>query len=353
MIRDAGAGFRTERILTAQLALRGSRYREAAQRIAFARSLEQRLTNIPGAESVALADHLPLLGGRMARLETGLSGAGSMEVQLRAVGPAFLQAMGTTLLAGRDILPGDAENAEPVAVVTEAAAKKIWPESAGDGLGRMVRINGGDWRRVVGISADVKQVLVRPAWPEIMIPLAQEAPAQLALALRAKGDPSSLTNGLRGAVAALDPSLPVGSVMTMDEIIRGYFPRVMLVGIALFSLAATALAATGLYGVIAFLTAQRTREIGIRMALGADRRQVIRLVVSQSLRFGLWGVGAGLLLALAVGKALASFLYGVGAADAVVFSGVSLFLFAVAALAGYFPARRAARTDPMVSLREG
>jgi putative ABC transport system permease protein len=266
--------------------------------------------------------------------------------------PGYHEAMGVRILAGRAIETGDSENAEPVAVINEALARVLWKGEMAQALGRQIRLGGGPWRRIVGVAADVQQVLVRPVAPEAAIPMAQQPAEAVALAIRTRGDAAVFSGPLRRAAAAVDPALPVGDIAPMESIVADYFPRVMTVGLAIFALAATLLASIGLYGVVAFSTERRRREIGIRVALGAERLGIVRLVVSESLRLALYGVAAGLVAAFAVARVLAGFLYGVGSGDLLVFGSVSLLMLAVAAAAGYLPARRAAAGDPVAALRE-
>jgi ABC-type lipoprotein release transport system permease subunit len=184
-----------------------------------------------------------------------------------------------------------------------------------------------------------------------MVPFAQLPTDELALNFRGTGEPSSLADPLRRKMATLDPGLPLSAPSTMENLIEEYYPRVMLLGIAAFALVATLLAALGLYGVMSFSIEQRKREIGIRMALGAPQIGVLRLVLAQSLRLALWGIGVGLLGALAVGRVLSGLLFGVKPADPLVLATVSLILLAVALASSYIPARRASQVDPMIPLR--
>jgi predicted lysophospholipase L1 biosynthesis ABC-type transport system permease subunit len=203
----------------------------------------------------------------------------------------------------------------------------------------------------VGVADDVRQRLDRPASPEILVSQYQEPVAALGVLLRTWRNPEELTAMVRRELRALDRDLPVSDIQTMEEIVRDYYPRVMAVGLGIFAAVAMALAALGLYGVISYLVTQRTQEIGIRIILGAGRSSVLRLVLGQALRLAALGVTIGLAGAFALARVLSQFLYGVSSSDPAVFTVVSAGLFAVALVAAWLPARRAARVDPAVALR--
>jgi len=352
-MRSAEPGFKTARLLTAQLTLRGDRYSSPARKESFARGLLDRLAGVPEIEGISLMGRLPLLGGDPpARLEISTGVDLAWQVSMRPVDSRFHDVLGNRIIAGRKFLPGDAAGSEPVAILNENLAERISPGNLAGALDRQIRINGGVWRRVVGVSADVRQLLTQPAGAEVLVPLAQHPCSSIWIAVRVRGDLETVANSLRREVAGLDPALPLGSLQTMADIVEGCFPRVMIVGLASFSVVALCIAALGLYGVVASTVVERTREIGIRIALGADRWTVLRDIVIDGMGMAVWGAGAGLLGAFALGRVMAGFLFDVSPTDPTVFCFISLFLIFVAICATFLPARHASRLDPVIALRE-
>jgi putative ABC transport system permease protein len=259
------------------------------------------------------------------------------------------------LVGGRAFDEGDAAGAERVCVVNEALARKYFPGE--DPLGRYVRGEGGtpeaQLKRIVGVVGDVRHNLDEDPKPEIYFPEAQDASRSMVLVARADADPLSLAPAVRAQVQALDRDLPVYNVRTMDQvraesIFRQRFSVVLL---GIFAALALALASVGLYGVISYTVTQRTHEIGVRMALGAQGGDVLRMVVRQGMAHVAVGVGAGLAGSLLLTRVMAGLLYGVSATDPATFAGVSLLLAAVALAACLVPARRAAKVDPIKALR--
>lgn len=356
-LRSTDAGFRPAGLLTAQLSLRGSRYAEPSSQAVFLGLLEERLRAVPEVQAATVSAQLPLLSEPSAvRLEVnGKMSRGQDEPLLMAVntsGPGYLAAFGIRLLAGRAIDKQDTDTSTQVALINEILARSVWPgENLDAVLGQSIRIGEGPWRVVIGVTSSARQVLTRVPWPEVITPIAQTPQTSVSVALRAAGDPYRITGSLRQAVRELDEGIALSKVQSMEDIQQEYFPRVMTAGIGLFAGVALALAAMGLYGVIAFLVAQRTQEIGVRIALGATRRDIVRMVGGQGLRYVLTGVAIGLAGAFAVARLLAGELFGVSPTDPPVFAGVSVFLIVVALLACLTPALRAARVDPQQALR--
>jgi putative ABC transport system permease protein len=249
-----------------------------------------------------------------------------------------------------------------VAVINRTLARQVWPD--GDALGQRVLMGGGAtdsvWRTIVGVVGDVRhRGLDAEPRPEIYLPYAQ-FPAgtgtpqrTMRIALRSAGDPIQLTGALRAAVAELDPDLPVGEIQTMEEALGVWAAerRLTMMLVGAFALLALALGAVGVYGVMAHLVVQRTREIGIRMALGAVPREILALVLSQGAWLAFLGIAAGLLGALAATRLLAGLLFGVGPTDSLTFLATAGALAVVAGAASVLPAVRAVRTDPVEALR--
>jgi putative ABC transport system permease protein len=269
----------------------------------------------------------------------------------------YLETLRIPLVEGRFFGESDRAGGEGVTVINQAMARRFW----GPGTAIGARITLGDpgdpdarWLTVVGIAGDVRHDrLSDQAYPQIYLPFAQVPTRSMVLAVRAEADPTSLVPALRRSIAELDPDRPLANVTTLEERKAASLarPRVNAAVLGGFALAALVLAAVGIYGVVAYGVVQRTRELGIRMALGAGGGTLLRMVIRQGMTPVLAGLALGLVGALAGGRALRSLLFGVGAADPATFGAVTFFLVAVALAAIYLPARRAARSDPMAALR--
>jgi putative ABC transport system permease protein len=268
--------------------------------------------------------------------------------------PGVFETLGVPLLRGRDFADYDVAGGPPVAIVNKALADQAWPGE--DPIGKRFSKNGpeGPWLEVVGVSTTVRYNAIEEL-PQSLIyePFAQQYLAGMTLLVRAEGDPAALLPAVRTVVHDLDSGVAPVDMRTLTDIVADKLlaAKIAAALFGLFGALALVLASVGLYGVMSFVVGQRTHEIGVRVALGARRGDVVRLVLSQGLRLTVVGVGIGLVFSLAGSFALASMLYGVGAGDPLSFAGVSLLLVAVAALACYIPARRAARVDPIVALR--
>jgi putative ABC transport system permease protein len=356
-------GFRPQGIVTARLALPRNGYAESERQAAFADALLERVRAIPGIRTAALASNPPMGEGAsywafaIEGAEPPPPEAVQDAVVFRAT-PDFFATFGIPLRTGRLFQASDRDGAAPVALVSEAMARRYWPDR--DPIG--ARLTFGDpadssstWTTVVGVVGDVRQEgPMAPAYPQIYVPLAQVTTRSLLVAVRTDGDPLALVPAVKGAVAEIDGGLALSGIATMEDRVAVTLARPRVNAIVLLGFAATALllAAVGIYGVIAYGVVQRTRELGIRMALGARADEVVRLVLRGALVPVLGGVGLGLLGALAGGRVLRSLLYGVPATDPLTFVAVTGFLLFVALLASWVPARRAARADPMIALRQ-
>jgi predicted permease len=260
-------------------------------------------------------------------------------------------------LRGRDFRESDTADSLPVTIINSAMAKKFWPSS--DPLNQQVGPGSPLYpaATIIGIVADTKRLSLREqSTPEMFVLYNQKVwPSLLAMnvVLRTKTDPGSASTGAREAIHSVDPDLPLAKIATLETLVDDSVTqqRFTMLVLGAFGTLALLLASVGMYGVISYSTMQRTGEIGIRMALGAQRRNVLAMVLSQGGRLAGFGIGIGLLAALAMARLMASFLYGVGPADPATFAAVALLLGAVALLACYLPARRAMRVDPTVALR--
>ena len=326
-----------------------------AQGMAFDQHLLERLRALPGVTSAALADFSPLnftLHSGDVRAEGYVPQPHeSMEVDRATVSPDYFRTLRTPLAAGREFTDHDDETSQPVAIVNQAFGDRYWPGF--DPIGRRVTVSGRTFT-VVGVARNAKYRLLHyaPA-PMVFLPLYQSPRDEVIVHLRVAGDPGAMATLLDRTVEGLDPDLPVFGITTLQASMQfgSIFERLAATLVGSFGLLALALAAIGLYGVVAFATRQRTREVGIRMALGAQKGDVFRLVIGQGLRMALVGVGIGIVGALALTRFLGSLLYGARPTDPLTFIGVSLLLTVVVVIACYGPARRAAKVDPMKALR--
>ncbi|HWS87818.1 MAG TPA: ABC transporter permease [Pyrinomonadaceae bacterium] len=360
-LRAVDAGFDTSNLLTMNLALPSSRYKDGAAQAAFFERLARQIESLPGVEGAAFTSVLPLGGnfdGRALAVEENPVPRGQeATVDLYVATPGYLRAMRIPLVEGRAFDEHDAADKSPVALVNETAARKLWPGRSP--LGRRIKFPGSErnpqpWRTVVGVVRDVKQYgLDREDVMQMYLPEAQYPTSFMALVVRSKTDPSALTAAVRREVAAADKELAVFNVATMDQLLADSVAlrRFSMLLLGVFAAVAVALAGVGIYGVISYTVAQRTREIGVRIALGARPRDVLRLVLGRGLGLAGLGIALGLAGGLAVTQVISSLLYGVGARDPLTFAAVAGLLSFIALAACLAPARRATKVDPMVALR--
>ena len=371
---EVNPGFQAERLLTARISLPQANYRDIAATTAFFGTLQDRVRALPGVQSAGMTTLLPMTGrnssGSTFIDQTTTQGLTDsqlfqkpfLEADQRTVTPGFFDAMRIPLLRGRVLTSADAADAAPAVVVDEEFARRLWPdrEPIGQRIANGAVPNSNPpvlrWRTVVGIVGHVKNnTLDQVGREQIYVPIAQTPfPIRnMYLTVRASGDPAAMASAIQRTVRTLDPSLPVYEVKTMDAWLDATVsPRRFNVMLLLaFGALALTLAAIGTYGVIAYSVSQRTQEIGIRMALGASRQDVLRMVVGGGLRLAIAGVLIGVALSLAAGRFISTLLFGVRATDPLTFSAVAAALLATAVFAAWIPARRATRVDPMVALR--
>ena len=353
-------GFQTSHAVTAKLSLpmaSNTRYSNSQARIQFWRSFEDRVRSLPGVEAVGATSELPLTGMH-SDMPFHIPGRtyGPSEFDdalIRQVTTGYLAAMRIPLVAGRWLDEHDESNSPGVVVVNQAFAKHFFPD--GDAIGKRVELTFPQGpREIVGIVGDIHHVaLGQPAWAEMYVPYAQFSAPTMNVVVRAAANPMELATALQSEVSAVDKDIPLSAVTSMDDIVGTSVsqPRFSSQLLAIFSSLALLLAAIGLYGLMAYAVTQRRTEIGIRMALGATREDVLKLILRHGSRLAIAGIGMGLVASLAATRVLASMLFAVKPRDPATFSVVALLLIAVALLACYIPARRAAQVDPMVALR--
>jgi putative ABC transport system permease protein len=357
---EVDPGFRTDNLLTARVALPGATYPKAADQERFWRLVQERIAAIPGVQSATVMFGLPPQRPIMAndtQIEnfTPVPGGPIQNIDYwQGVGDHFFETLGMRLVEGRFFDQRDAENGTPSAIVNRTMARTYWGNESA--IGHRVRPGFTDpWRVIVGVVEDAKNAgLDLPAGTELFLPARQGMVAPtLYLAMRTSGDPRAVIPAMRAAVRDIDPSLPVSQVQTMTETLDAARsrPRFLTSLLGIFSTVALVLAAVGLYGVMAYSVARRTTEFGIRMAMGAEPGDVVRLVAAQGMKLALIGVAAGAAGALALTRLIRGLLFGVSAFDPVTFVAMALALGAVTAIACVIPALRATRVDPLVALR--
>ncbi len=360
-LRDVSPGFNSENLLTMNVALPGARYPKPQDRAAFYKNLAERVEALPGVQAAGFTSVLPLssnFDGRGLAVEDHPKPRGEeLSVDLYTTTPGYQRAMSIATLKGRALSEQDTETSLPVALINETMAKELWAHE--DPLGKRIKLVGSEgsqrpWHTVVGVVSDVRQYgLDKKAPMQIYLPESQYPTSLMTLVVHTSTDPNGLIAPVRNAVRAIDKEQAVYDIATMEQLLSDSISlrRFLMLLLIVFAGLALALAAIGIYGVISYSVTQRTHEIGVRLALGAQTFDVLRLIVGHGMMLALGGITLGLISALAVTRLMASLLYGVSALDPIVFAGVSLLLSAIALMACYIPARRATKVDPMIALR--
>jgi putative ABC transport system permease protein len=359
-LRQVEPGLEVERLLTVEFEPPSARYNGEdwrAQRLNFWNQLSARVAALPGVEAVGAVDSLPFSGDarvwRFRRDGDDANVAAGPAATFQVATSDYFRAVGMKLKRGRFFTSGDIEKAPPVAVVNETMARRFW--QGGEAIGQRIVIRNETFaREIVGVVSDVKHFgLDREAQPEMYAPFEQFVIDVMPVAIRVKGDPASFAGAVREQARAVDPTVAVAAVAPMRELLSDSLAqrRFTMLLLGAFAAVATMLAGAGVYGVMAYSVATRAREIGLRLALGAQRGDVLRMVLKQGMKLASAGVAIGLLASSALTRLIKGLLFGVDAADPLTFALAALSLVIVASLACWIPARRAAKVDPMIALR--
>jgi putative ABC transport system permease protein len=358
-LQSVDPGFDTQNVLTMTVFLNGTKYPQDEQHPVFFDQVVERARALPGVEHVGVVSNLPISGNfdrRPIYPEGQLIAEGeAQDTEEYMVNTDYFGALRIPLREGRLFNAEDKADAPRVVVVGESTARRYWPNESP--VGKRVRMGNANnpWMQIVGVVGDVRHYgLDKPANLQVYLPQAQRPSQQMTIVVRSSaGADGGLAAAVRNQVWAVDRDQPVYDIKPMGQYVADSIAerRFGMLLVAIFAGVALVLAVVGIYGVMSYTVSQRTREIGLRMALGAQARDILKLVVGQGLLLTLVGVATGLGLAFAVTRAMSSLLFGVSAADPLIFSGVALLLTFVALLACYLPARRAARVDPMEALR--
>jgi predicted permease len=353
-LRHVPLGFRPESLLTFQVSQPASKYGTAGKSWAFYKALVESLESLPGVKSAAVSSGIPFGGGSYTTTPVTTPGSSvQVPVDWRIVSPSYFRAMEIPLLRGRNFGEQDGGLTPGPTIVSQEAAERLW--GGADPLGRILRFGNGKEFVVVGVAAGVRNASLNqsPA-PAIYLPAVLRAWPVMDVVVRTSGKPEAAVAGVRQKLRELDPEMPMAVVRTMDQWLdlTAAQPRLNAVLLMIFSAVALLIAAIGIYGVLSYSVTQRTREIGLRMAIGAQPGGVLRWIVREGMVVALAGIAVGLAGAIGVSRLLESLLFGVTARDPATFAGVAVALAVVAGAACYVPARRASRVDPIVALRE-
>jgi len=372
-LSSVSPGFQPENVLTFEVGLARSRYVRPEQMAAFSEALLDRLAALPGVSAAGAVEHLPLSGldedtGFYLEGRPTAAPAEMPHAHPRSASPDYFRAMGIRLLRGRAFTAADTASSRKVAVINETMARRFW--SGEDPLDRRVALDfeslkffpdrpplldlESGMREIVGVVADVRAIgLDAQPVPELYTPLTQRPAREMSFVLRGAGDPAQWAEMIRAEIRSVDPGQAIASLRTMDEVLSTSVarPRFNTLLLTLFAAMALILAMVGVYGVISYSVSHRTREIGIRMALGAQRREVMAMVVKEGLIYTATGLALGAAGALALTRVLVGLLYGISPTDPWTFALVPVLLSGAALLACYLPARRATRIDPIATLR--
>lgn len=361
-LQRVNPGFNPDNVLTMQMAIPGAKYPKEEQQAAFFKNLTQQVSQIPGVESVAINTNMPLSGGSPRILFTvegkPLPPSEAPTANIRWISPDYFKVMSIPLLQGRYFSDQDDAKMPRVAIINKNMANAMFPGE--DPIGKRVSLGAPDgneevvWIQIVGVVGDVKFSSLSDEYGmEMYWAFAQEPKLFATLTVKTKVDPTSITSAIRKELLLLDRSQPVFNTKTLNEVVAASLSqaRFTMILLAIFAVIALLLSTVGIYGVISYSVSQRTQEIGIRMALGADDSAVLGMILKQTAKLIVIGLGIGLIGAFLLTRVIEGMLFGVSATDPLTFTGISLLLGTVALIAGFIPARRATKVDPMIALR--
>jgi putative ABC transport system permease protein len=355
-LQGVDPGFRPERVLSFQLLLPRTKYPEGPQVASFFAQLRERLSALPGVESVGAVDAVPLSGSGSI-LAFAVEGRPApppeqvVDAEAYLVMPGYFSTLGIPVARGEEFSSRHAAETPGATMINETMARRYFPDE--DPIGKRITL-GGPMLQIIGVVRDVKHAdLGAEPYPQMYGAHAQRPSRSLSFVIRTKSDPLGIVSAVRSEVRSMDADLPLARITTLEEMFSDSIarPRFNTALLAAFAVVGLLLAAVGIYGVISYGVTERTHEIGVRIALGAGRRDVMNLVIGRGLKLAVMGVGIGVAGALAVARLMSALLFQTGAADPLTFAGVALLLLGAAALACYLPARRAMKVDPMVALR--
>jgi len=362
-LQQVSPGFNPANVLTMQLSLPRSKYADKPQIATFFDQLVQRVSTLPGVQSAAVGTNLPMANDgwnasfAVENLQVGPDEP-SPHGDPHRISSNYFAAMGIPLLRGRAFTDADSKDSLPVAIIDQTLADQYWPDQ--DPIGKRIAAffegprSQPNWREIVGVVGHVKQYgLDGKSKVQYYFPQTQSSQNDMHLIVRTASDPKAMVAAIREALDSIDKDQPIYKVTTLEQMVANSTSqkRFSMFLLGVFAAVALLLAAVGIYGVMSYAVTQRTHEVGIRMALGAQQKDVLALVVRQGMLMAVIGVGIGLIGAFAATQVMASLLFGVGTHDPLTFAGISVLLGAVALIASFIPARRATRVDPMIALR--
>jgi predicted permease len=360
LLRNANSGMDARNVLTVTLGISSEKYATFAQQNGFFNHVLEQVRGLPGVEFASAVDSLPLQGGSTQPVavegQPVVPMADQPEVAVRLIAPGYLRVMRIPLRQGRDITEADSANARPVILVSESFARRFWPNE--NPIGKHVKLTflPGEAREVVGVVGDVRLnglSVTEPVQSVYHVMAQNPRVTFMTLAVRTGLPPANLISAVTEAIHRVDAEEPVVGVQTMEAVVDQSIAqnRLNMILLSAFAGLALLLASIGIYGVQAYAVRQRTREVGIRVAMGAQPAEVFRLIIAQGLRLTTTGIVIGLAASFGLTRLMASQLYGLSATDPWTFIGVSIVLLTVALAACFIPARRATRIDPVVALR--
>jgi putative ABC transport system permease protein len=358
-LQQVQLGFRQDHLLTFQLAPAPTRYPDQARQWGLYREALQSIAGLPGVRDASISSGIPLGAGAYTRTPMSPTGnsllpaGAAIPIDWRTVSPGFFRTLGIPLVAGRDFSEQDTPTSPTAVIVSARTAQRFWGSE--DPIGKMLH-RQGDTRQltVVGVVGDVRNNALNQELPALYYSSTVRVWPLMDVVVRTQGKPEAALSAVRAKIHDLDPELPLSSVRSMENWVSNSAagPRLNAALLGVFSCVALLIAAIGVYGVLAYSVNQRTREIGLRMALGAQQSNVLRLIVGEGMMVGLAGICAGLIGAYGLSRALATLLFGVEARDPLTFAIVAAALIAIALAACLVPAWRGSRIDPIVALRE-